>query len=194
MVGRHNVSNALAAASAALALGLPPAALRTGLAALQAVPGRLQPIHCGQDFRVLVDYAHTPDALEKVLELLRPLTRGRLHVVFGCGGDRDRSKRPLMGAAVARWADALYVTSDNPRSEAPDAILAEIVAGIPARARSRASVLTDRRAAIDAACRAAEGGDVVLLAGKGHETTQTIGDQVLPFDDREVAREVLWTL
>ncbi|GJM22163.1 MAG: UDP-N-acetylmuramoyl-L-alanyl-D-glutamate--2,6-diaminopimelate ligase [Planctomycetota bacterium] len=194
MVGRHNVSNALAAASAALALGLPPAALRTGLAALQSVPGRLQPIHCGQDFRVLVDYAHTPDALEKVLELLRPLTRGRLHVVFGCGGDRDRSKRPLMGAAVARWADRLYVTSDNPRSEPPEVILDEILEGVPSGTRSRCAVLSDRRAAIDAACRAAESGDVVLLAGKGHETTQTIGDQVLPFDDREVAKEVLWTL
>ena len=194
LIGRHNVSNALAAASAGLAMGLPPAAVRTGLASLRAVPGRLEPVECGQDFRVLVDYAHTPDALAQVLALLRPLTRGRLRVVFGCGGDRDRAKRPLMGAVVGRLADNLYVTSDNPRSEVPRAILDDILAGLPEDARAGAVTLVDRREAIEVACRAARGGDVVLLAGKGHETTQTIGEQVLPFDDRVVAREVLWAL
>jgi UDP-N-acetylmuramoyl-L-alanyl-D-glutamate--2,6-diaminopimelate ligase len=193
-VGRHNVANALAAASAGHVLGLPSAALQGGLVALSAVPGRLEPVDCGQDFRLLVDYAHTPDALEQVLTLLRPLTAGRLHVVFGCGGDRDRTKRPLMGAAAGRLADVVYVTSDNPRSEEPSAILDDVLAGVPEDVRADAVTLVDRREAIAAACGSARGGDVVLVAGKGHETTQTIGDQVLPFDDREVAREVLWTL
>jgi len=194
LVGRHNVENALAAAAAALALGLPAPAIATGLQGLTAVPGRLEPVDCGQDFRVLVDYAHTPDALEKVLDLLRPLTRGRLAVVFGCGGDRDRGKRPLMGRAVAEAADRLFVTSDNPRSEDPDAILDEIVAGIPAEGRARAVRQADRRAAIRQACAEARGGDIVLIAGKGHETVQVVGDEALPFDDRQVAREVLWSL
>ncbi|RKY22672.1 MAG: UDP-N-acetylmuramoyl-L-alanyl-D-glutamate--2,6-diaminopimelate ligase [Planctomycetota bacterium] len=193
-VGRHNVANALAAASAGHVLGLSASALRAGLSALAAVPGRLEPVDCGQDFRVLVDYAHTPDALEQVLALLRPLTRGRLHVVFGCGGDRDAGKRPLMGAAAARHGDVLYVTSDNPRGEPPATILDEVLAGMPQAARREAISLVDRREAIQTACREARGGDVVLVAGKGHETTQTIGEQVLPFDDRDVAREVLWTL
>jgi UDP-N-acetylmuramoyl-L-alanyl-D-glutamate--2,6-diaminopimelate ligase len=194
LVGRHNVMNALAASAAALALGLPPAAVSTGLASLPAVPGRLEPVECGQDFRVLVDYAHTPDALSQVLTLLRPLTRGRLHVVFGCGGDRDRKKRPAMGAAVAEHASCLYVTSDNPRSEDPEAILDEILKGIPDSRRVDTLREADRRAAIGAALGAARGGDIVLIAGKGHETTQTIGETELPFDDREVARELLWTL
>ena len=194
LVGRHNVMNALAATSAALALGLAPAVVATALEGLPSVPGRLERVECGQDFRVLVDYAHTPDALEKVLDLLRPLTRGRLIVVFGCGGDRDRTKRPLMGRAVAEAADLAFATSDNPRSEDPEAILDEIFAGIPAGRRHAATREPDRRGAIRRACEAARGGDIVLIAGKGHETTQTIGSQVLPFDDRQVAREVLWSL
>jgi UDP-N-acetylmuramoyl-L-alanyl-D-glutamate--2,6-diaminopimelate ligase len=194
LVGRHNVENALAAAAAALGLGLPAAAIVTGLQGLAAVPGRLEPVECGQGFRVLVDYAHTPDALEQVLDLLRPLTRGRLIVVFGCGGDRDRSKRPLMGRAVAAAADRLFVTSDNPRGEDPQAILDEVFAGIAPSDRARAVCEPDRREAIRQACVAARPGDVLLVAGKGHETTQVVGDRVLPFDDREVAREVLWTL
>jgi len=194
LVGRHNVMNALAATSAALALGLSPTLIASALEGLPQVPGRVERIECGQDFRVLVDYAHTPDALEKVLDLLRPLTRGRLIVVFGCGGDRDRTKRPLMGRAVADAADLLVVTSDNPRSEDPEAILDEIYAGIPGGRRAAATREVDRRAAIRRACAAARGGDIVLIAGKGHETTQTIGSEVLPFDDRQVAREVLWSL
>lgn len=192
LVGRHNIANAMAALGAARALGLSVTAMTTGLAALSAVPGRLEPVDCGQDFRLLVDYAHTPDALSQVLQLLRPLTTGKLHVVFGCGGDRDKGKRPLMGRAAADWADVLWVTSDNPRSEDPAAILDDVLAGLPAGTEHTARV--DRREAIEAACRAASGGDIVLVAGKGHETTQTIGDQVSPFDDREVSREVLWTL
>ena len=196
LVGRHNVANALAAGAAALSLGVSPTAVATGLASLPAVPGRLQPVECGQDFRVLVDYAHTPDALEKVLSQLRPLTRGRLAVVFGCGGDRDRGKRPLMGAVAARLADDVYVTSDNPRSEDPQAILEDILRGMrgdgPPGQRRLAHA--DRREAIRQACLAAQGGDIVLVAGKGHETTQTLGDEVLPFDDCAVTREVLWRL
>jgi len=186
--------NALGAATAALALGLPASAVATGLESLPAVPGRLEPVCCGQDFRVLVDYAHTPDALEKVLDLLRPLTQGALRVVFGCGGDRDRTKRPVMGRAVAARADALYVTSDNPRSEDPEAILDEVLAGIPLERRGATVREVDRREAIRRACAESRPGDVLLIAGKGHETTQTIGARVLPFDDRGVAREVLWSL
>ena len=194
LIGRHNVMNALGAATAALALGLPASAVATGLESLPAVPGRLEPVCCGQDFRVLVDYAHTPDALEKVLDLLRPLTQGALRVVFGCGGDRDRTKRPVMGRAVAARADALYVTSDNPRSEDPEAILDEVLAGIPLERRGATVREVDRREAIRRACAESRPGDVLLIAGKGHETTQTIGARVLPFDDRGVAREVLWSL
>jgi UDP-N-acetylmuramoyl-L-alanyl-D-glutamate--2,6-diaminopimelate ligase len=194
LVGRHNVENALAATTAALALGLPPHAIATGLQGLTAVPGRLEPVDCGQDFRVLVDYAHTPDALEKVLDLLRPLTRGRLTVVFGCGGDRDRSKRPLMARAVAAAADRLIVTSDNPRSEDPEAILDEVFTGLTPADRARTVREPDRREAIRRACAAARGGDIVLIAGKGHETVQILGERTLPFDDRQVAREVLWNL
>lgn len=194
LVGRHNVMNALGAATAALALGLPPSAVATGLESLSCVPGRLEPVSCGQDFRVLVDYAHTPDALDKVLDLLRPLTPGKLRVVFGCGGDRDRTKRPVMGRAVAARADQLYVTSDNPRSEDPEAILDEILAGIPLERRGDTLREVDRREAIHRACADSRPGDVLLIAGKGHETTQTIGTRVLPFDDRAVAREALWSL
>jgi UDP-N-acetylmuramoyl-L-alanyl-D-glutamate--2,6-diaminopimelate ligase len=194
LVGRHNVMNALGAATAALALGLPPSAVATGLESLSSVPGRLEPVCCGQDFRVLVDYAHTPDALEKVLDLLRPLTPGKLRVVFGCGGDRDRGKRPLMGRVVAARADQLYVTSDNPRGEDPEAILDEILDGIPPGRRGAILRQADRREAIARACAECQPGDVLLIAGKGHETTQTIGDRVLPFDDRAVAREILWSL
>lgn len=195
LVGRHNVENALSAAAAAMAIGLPPSAIGTGLSSLTSIPGRLEAVDCGQDFRVLVDYAHTPDALEQVLGLLRPLTRGRLHVVFGCGGDRDRTKRPMMGQAAAEAADVAYVTSDNPRHEDPEAILDDVIEGIdPATTSAEIVREVDRRAAIEQACRAARGGDIVVIAGKGHETAQIVGDEPIPFDDREVARDVLWRL
>ncbi len=195
LVGRHNVENALSAVAAALALDLPPSAIGTGLSSMTCIPGRLEPVDCGQDFRVFVDYAHTPDALEQVLTLLRPLTRGQLRVVFGCGGDRDRTKRPMMGRAAAESADHLYVTSDNPRTEDPEAILDEVLAGIDSDATSaKVTRQPDRRAAIEQACRAARGGDIVVIAGKGHETAQIVGTELIPFDDREVARDVLWRL
>jgi UDP-N-acetylmuramoyl-L-alanyl-D-glutamate--2,6-diaminopimelate ligase len=152
------------------------------------VPGRFEPVDEGQDFGVLVDYAHTPEALENVLRAARPVTTGRLHVVFGAGGDRDRGKRPLMGDAARRLADRVLVTSDNPRSEQPDAIIDEIMEG----AGPDAERVTDRRRAIAMAIESAEPGDVVVIAGKGHEQGQEFEDgRKEPFDDVSVAREAL---
>jgi UDP-N-acetylmuramoyl-L-alanyl-D-glutamate--2,6-diaminopimelate ligase len=172
----------------AVAAGIDPTAVAQGLAQAPAVPGRLEPVDTGQPFTVVVDYAHTPDGLDQVIAALREVGRGRLTVVFGCGGDRDPGKRPLMGAAASA-ADRVVLTSDNPRSEDPGAIIEAVLPGIPAS--TDLLVEPDRRAAIAAALDGAAPGDVVLVAGKGHETTQTIGDAVLPFDDREVARELL---
>jgi UDP-N-acetylmuramoyl-L-alanyl-D-glutamate--2,6-diaminopimelate ligase len=187
-----NVMNAIAAATACGALGVAPTEVAAGLAAAQPVPGRFEPIRAGQDFDVIVDYAHTPDGLAAVLAAARACNRrGRLIVVFGCGGDRDRGKRPEMGAVAAQFADAVVVTSDNPRSENPDSIIAAILDGIDASGRGRVRVEPDRRAAIGRAIGDASAGDIVVIAGKGHESTQTIGTQALPFDDREVAREWL---
>lgn len=181
--GGHNVSNALAALGAGLALEVPLQVCLDGLAALARVPGRLEAVPNEGGARVFVDYAHTPDALARVLGVLRPLTPGRLITVFGCGGDRDRLKRPLMGAAASAGSDLVVLTSDNPRSEDPVAILADIVPGV----RGPHLVEVDREAAIGFALSRAREGDCVLIAGKGHETTQTIGGSVLPFDDRAVA-------
>ncbi|OPZ46468.1 MAG: UDP-N-acetylmuramoyl-L-alanyl-D-glutamate--2,6-diaminopimelate ligase [Actinobacteria bacterium ADurb.BinA094] len=191
LAARFNVENALAAATAGLALGLPPEAVVRGLAATGSVPGRFEAVRAGQPFGVLVDYSHTPDSLENALEAARAVTPGRLLVVFGCGGDRDRGKRPLMGALGARLADRSIVTSDNPRSEDPLAIIDEIVAGVPAESAGRVVVEPDRRRAIRMALGEAVAGDTVLIAGKGHEQGQTIGDDVIPFDDRTVAAEEL---
>jgi UDP-N-acetylmuramoyl-L-alanyl-D-glutamate--2,6-diaminopimelate ligase len=158
------------------------------------VPGRFEPIDAGQDFSVLVDYAHTPDGLEQALRAVRGASaagRGQVIVVFGCGGDRDREKRPLMGAVAAQLADRIVLTSDNPRSEDPLAIIDATFAGVPDDYRASVVIEPDRRTAIGAALQIARPGDVVLIAGKGHETTQTIGDRVLPFDDRLVARALL---
>lgn len=193
LLGRHNLYNLLAAAGAGLALNLPLERILEGLAALQRVPGRLERVECGQPFTVVVDYAHTPDALERVLRTTRDFAIGRIIALFGCGGERDRGKRPLMGELAGRLADRLFLTSDNPRGEAPEAILQEIEAGVRRvpGAMAKVQVLGDRREAIEAALQAAQPGDVVLLAGKGHETVQIIGDRTIPFDDRQVAREVL---
>jgi len=191
MLGRHNAENATGALAAALAMGIAQGDAIRGLEAMPGVPGRLELVTAGQPFLVVVDYAHTPDALERALGAVREHARGRVLVVFGCGGDRDRGKRPLMGGVAARLADAVWVTSDNPRSEDPAAIVAEVVAGATGARELHTEV--DRRAAIAAALAAAREGDVLLIAGKGHETTQTIGDRVLPFDDRRVARELLST-
>ena len=151
----------------------------------------MEPVDAGQPFRVIVDFAHTPDALAGLLDEVRAATSGRVIVVFGCGGDRDAAKRPLMGRAAAERADLVVVTSDNPRDEDPDAIIAAVVAGVPMPRRAALVVEPDRRAAIALGLDAAGPGDVVVIAGKGHETTQTIGGRRLPFDDRVVARELL---
>jgi UDP-N-acetylmuramoyl-L-alanyl-D-glutamate--2,6-diaminopimelate ligase len=183
--GGFNVENALAAAAAARTLGVDEAAIRAGLEAVERVPGRFDPVDEGQPFTVLVDYAHTPGALETVLEAARELARGRLLCVFGAGGDRDRAKRPLMGQVVAEIADVALVTSDNPRSEDPAAIAADVVDGLDLE------IELDRRRAIECALESARAGDVVVIAGKGHEQGQEIAGTKLPFDDREVAREAL---
>ena len=187
IVGRHNVYNALAAAGLARALGLSFEAIESGLTAVRNIPGRLQRVPCVSGADVFVDYAHTDDALRNVLSVLKPLTSGRLVVVFGCGGDRDRSKRPRMAAAAAELADVIMVTSDNPRTEDPSQIIDDIVAGFDRRVADSAIVEPDRAAAIRAALRSAEAGDVVLIAGKGHENYQILGDRRVHFDDVEVA-------
>ena len=193
ITGRYNVSNALATLAAFHALGLPLEAAAAGIAALGGVPGRLEAVDVGQPFTVVVDYAHTPDSLENVLRATREVCRGRLIVVFGCGGDRDRGKRPLMGKVATSLADLSFVTSDNPRSEDPDAIIREIEGGA-IEGGGAYRIEADRRAAIRAAVGEARSGDVVVIAGKGHETGQKFDDRVLPFDDRVVAREELAAL
>jgi UDP-N-acetylmuramoyl-L-alanyl-D-glutamate--2,6-diaminopimelate ligase len=189
LVGRFNLDNAAAAAACAFAAGLPPAAVERGVAALARVPGRLERVEAGQPFTVLVDYAHTPEALETALAAVRAASPRRLGVVFGCGGDRDRGKRPRMGRAAAAAADAVWLTSDTPRGEDPLAILADAHAGvleIPG-AGTRTSLEPDRARAIAAALAWAREGDAVVIAGKGHETTQAFADRTVPFDDREHA-------
>jgi UDP-N-acetylmuramoyl-L-alanyl-D-glutamate--2,6-diaminopimelate ligase len=198
LVGRPNVYNILSAVATAVALDLPFDGIERGVATLQHVPGRFQVVSTDTDeIRIVVDYAHTDDALRNLLETARPLAPARVITVFGCGGDRDRTKRPLMGAVAARLSDVVVLTSDNPRSEDPDRIIDEVQRGIAAGGQKSSAkapqVLTiaDRRAAIDRAVKDARPGDLVLIAGKGHERTQTIGTRVLPFDDVEVARAAL---
>ena len=193
LIGEHNVMNLLGAVGAGLALGLAPDVIASALGAVGTVPGRFEQVRAGQPFLVVVDYAHTPDALARVLATARKITRGRLGVVFGCGGDRDRGKRPIMGELAARLADHAWVTSDNPRSERPQAIIDEIMVGV-ARvdgARGRSATEPDRARAIRAALSWAAAGDTVVIAGKGHETYQIVGTDALDFDDRAVAREIL---
>jgi UDP-N-acetylmuramoyl-L-alanyl-D-glutamate--2,6-diaminopimelate ligase len=193
LIGEHNVMNLLGAIAIGIALDIDAAAVARTLGAVGAVPGRFEQVHVGQPFLVVVDYAHTPDALERVLVTARKLTSGRLGVVFGCGGDRDRGKRPIMGEIAARLADRVWITSDNPRSEPPAAIIDEIMAGVRrvAGAETRWAAEADRRGAIAGALGWAAAGDTVVIAGKGHETYQIIGADVLSFDDRDVAREIL---
>ena len=185
LAGAFNVANAVGAIACLTAVGVPVADAVRGVAACPGVPGRMERVDAGQPFLALVDYAHTPDAVARLLEAVRAVTEGRVIVVLGCGGDRDRAKRPRMGAAAA-GADLAVLTSDNPRSEDPLAILAEMAAGA-----SGAVQEPDRRAAIALAVRAARPGDTVVVAGKGHETGQEIAGVVTPFDDRDVLREVL---
>jgi UDP-N-acetylmuramoyl-L-alanyl-D-glutamate--2,6-diaminopimelate ligase len=197
LVGRPNVYNILAAAATTVALGVPLDAIARGVTGLTGVPGRFEVVSSPEDrITVVVDYAHTDDALRNLLETSRPLTTKRLITVFGCGGDRDRTKRPLMGTVAARLSDVVVITSDNPRSEDPARIIDEIERGIPAGRQARSGALQvlsvlDRAAAIERAVVLAEPGDLVLIAGKGHEKYQQIGDRVLPFDDGEVARAAL---
>jgi UDP-N-acetylmuramoyl-L-alanyl-D-glutamate--2,6-diaminopimelate ligase len=185
--GRFNVLNALGAVVVARELGVDDEAIARGLAGAERVPGRFEPVDEGQPFAVFVDYSHKPDALEAVLRTARGLTRGRLIVVFGAGGDRDRGKRPLMGRAAAELADVAIITSDNPRNEDPEAIMAAIAEGAPDAER-----VVDRHAAIERAIALAAPGDVVVVAGKGHERYQEFeGGRTVPFDDVAVAREAL---
>jgi UDP-N-acetylmuramoyl-L-alanyl-D-glutamate--2,6-diaminopimelate ligase len=196
LVGRPNVYNILAAVAAGTVLGLPLDAIERGIESLRGVPGRFQIVSSpGDEITVVVDYAHTDDALRNLLETARPLASGRLITVFGCGGDRDRTKRPLMGAVADRLSDVMVVTSDNPRTEDPHRIIEEIQRGLtPERRRDtgqRLLTVVDRGEAIRKAIELARPGDLVLIAGKGHEKSQAIGDSVLPFDDAVAAREAL---
>ncbi len=187
--GRFNVSNALAAAALALAQGVAPRAIRDALEGVSGIPGRFEVVDEGQDFAVIVDYAHTPDSLEKVLRLAGEIGTGRRLAVFGCGGDRDRTKRPVMGRIATTLADYTVITSDNPRSEDPVAIIREIEAG--AVGAGTFETEPDRRRAIERGIALARPGDVVVIAGKGHETYQILGERTVEFDDRQVAREIL---
>ncbi|MGQ3686163.1 MAG: UDP-N-acetylmuramoyl-L-alanyl-D-glutamate--2,6-diaminopimelate ligase [Candidatus Loosdrechtia sp.] len=189
LAGKHNVYNALAAAASALALGFTMDIVKKGVESLSAVPGRLENIACGQDFRVFVDFAHTHKALQVILSSLREMTTGRILLVFGCGGDRDRKKRPKMGYVAEKYSDLFWVTSDNPRSEDPYRIIQDIQKGLSQSARFH--IQPDRRLAIKEVLMEAKSGDSVIIAGKGHEQYQISKDTIIPFDDREVVREML---
>jgi UDP-N-acetylmuramoyl-L-alanyl-D-glutamate--2,6-diaminopimelate ligase len=191
LLGRFNVQNVLAALGAALAVGVPAEAARRGVESVVQVAGRLEGVSAGQDFTVVVDYAHTDDALKNLLETVRQLGPRRVITVFGCGGDRDRTKRPLMGAVASRLSDVAIVTSDNPRSEPPEAIIEDIQSGMGRQSRAEHHAIVDRRDAIARALEMAGPGDVVVIAGKGHETYQVIRDRTIPFDDRQVVRDLL---
>jgi UDP-N-acetylmuramoyl-L-alanyl-D-glutamate--2,6-diaminopimelate ligase len=192
LLGRANLDNVAAAAACAVALDLPPESIPAGVLALESVPGRMERIDCGQPFTVLVDYAHTAAALERALGWVREIARGRILAVFGCGGSRDPGKRPVMGRVAAQLADRVFLTSDNPRDEDPRRILEQIGEGVDAvGGRERCRVLVDRAEAIVEALAEARPGDIVLVAGKGHETTQVVGQLTRPFDDRRVVREAL---
>ncbi|GJM72268.1 hypothetical protein HMSSN036_44840 [Paenibacillus macerans] len=193
MVGKFNVYNALAAIAAALLEGIPLERIKASLEAVKGVEGRVEAVDEGQSFAVIVDYAHTPDGLENVLRTVNEFAKGRVICVFGCGGDRDRTKRPIMGRIAAKYAHHVIVTSDNPRTEDPDAILSDIEQGLIGDGvdRSRYELIVDRREAIQKAIEMASREDVVLIAGKGHETYQLIGTAVLDFDDRIVAKEAI---
>lgn len=193
MVGKFNVYNALAAIAAALLEGIPLERIKASLESVKGVEGRVEAVDEGQSFAVIVDYAHTPDGLENVLRSVNEFATGRVICVFGCGGDRDRTKRPVMGRIAAKYAQHVIVTSDNPRTEEPDAILRDIERGLKDDGVSpeRYELIVDRRAAIQKAIEMASREDVVLIAGKGHETYQLIGSKVLDFDDRIVAKEAI---
>jgi UDP-N-acetylmuramoyl-L-alanyl-D-glutamate--2,6-diaminopimelate ligase len=191
LLGGYNVSNHLAAAGLCLAAGLDLKTIASGLSALQSIPGRLEKLDWDGDFAVIVDYAHTDDALEKVLSTLKPLCKGRLTVVFGCGGDRDTTKRPRMAAVTEKLADFVVVTSDNPRTEQPEDIISDIKAGFKNLRSGKIAFEPDRKKAIELAIGTAAKNDIVLIAGKGHETYQIIGKQKFDFSDKKIARQCL---
>lgn len=193
LTGRHNIYNILASVGAALCLNIPSEFIWQGIKNLKGVPGRFEKIDLGQDFAVVVDYAHTPDALENTLSCARGLAKKRLITVFGCGGNRDRTKRPVMGKLAASYSQLTIITSDNPRSEDPLKIIVEIEKGVQDATQDRNSyeVVPQREEAIYRAISLAQSGDIVIIAGKGHETYQILGDRVVPFDDREIARAAL---
>ncbi len=189
LISEFNVMNALAATAIAVSQGVPLEAIGAGLTRVRNVEGRLETVDAGQDFTIVVDYAHTPDALEKTIAAVAKLASGKLITVFGCGGDRDSGKRAIMGEIAVRGSDVVVVTSDNPRTEDPDAIIAEIVAGIGSgRGDTELAVIENRREAIHHAIGVARTGDLVLIAGKGHEDYQIVGTTRSHFDDREEAR------
>ena len=190
LIGRPNVYNIMAAAGAALGLGLTREQVRAGIEALSGVPGRMERVDEGQDYLVIVDYAHSPASLENLLETARQLPHQKIITVFGCGGDRDRAKRPVMGEIAARLSDVVIATSDNPRSEDPDAILREIEPGLR-QGSGNYRIEPDRRAAIHEAINMAGTDDIVIIAGKGHEAYQLVSGRKSDFDDREVAREMI---
>jgi UDP-N-acetylmuramoyl-L-alanyl-D-glutamate--2,6-diaminopimelate ligase len=191
LIGRHNISNHLTAAGLAIGAGFDLKTIADGLSKLNKVPGRLQKVPFSGDFTVLVDYAHTDDALKNVLSTLKPLCKGRLTVVFGCGGDRDKTKRPRMAQVVEQFADNIFITSDNPRTEKPAAIVEDILPGFSNPSVDNITVQQDRKLAIEAAIKNAKAGDIVLIAGKGHENYQIIGTEKLHFSDIETAAEFL---
>jgi len=191
LLGRHNVSNHLAAAGLCLAAGFDLQTIAAGLSELKSIPGRLEKLDTKTDFSILIDYAHTDDALKNVLSTLKPLAKAKLTVVFGCGGDRDRTKRPRMAHAAEQLADCIIVTSDNPRTENPEEIIEEIVAGFENPDSSKITVEPDRRRAIQLAIESAQKDDILLIAGKGHETYQIIGTKKIDFSDKLVALECL---
>lgn len=191
LIGMHNVQNILAAFAAARQMGISPADIRSGIESIASIPGRLDPVKCGQDFTVLVDYAHTEDALKNVLGTLQAVKKKRILTLFGCGGDRDRAKRPAMGACAVTLSDHVVVTSDNPRSEAPEQIALDIEVGIHRTEKKNYEVILDRMAAIRKILSLAKKDDIVLIAGKGHETYQIFKDKTVHFDDRETAADVL---
>lgn len=193
LVGKPHIANIMAAVAAGIALNIELATIQAGIEALASVTGRFDRVESNADFAVIVDYAHTDDALQKVLETAREVSQGRIICLFGCGGDKDQSKRPLMGLAAARYSDLVIITSDNPRSEDPEAIILQAEAGVKST-NTPYFKITDRRAAIQFAIEQAHSGDIVMLTGKGHEDYQILKDGTIHFDDKEVARQILATL
>jgi UDP-N-acetylmuramoyl-L-alanyl-D-glutamate--2,6-diaminopimelate ligase len=189
LIGESNMYNALAATAAGFALKIDPDTIKAGLEAIQGVPGRMERIQAGQDFNIWIDYGHTPHAFERLLKTARKLTKGRLLFLFGCGGDRDKGKRPLMGKVASQYADLIFLTEDNPRSEDPRAIIQQIMHGI--EDKDKAQVVMDRKEGIRKALETARSGDTLVLAGKGHEDYQIIGDKKIHFSDKETVLELL---